>query len=532
MYDITLTESFCPKQTGGNDQRLTTDEMLTESAQKWPDNKALRELLYDGNIGREWTYTQLAQESQKLSNALASRHDQGAKIAVFANNIPEWVILELAAAIAGLVLVTVNPSFQASELKYVLEQSGAEAIYFAEEFRGNPLGDIVREVCADIASIKHQIVITDQAALYKGSDIAHDRAVKPEDPVQIQYTSGTTGFPKGAVLHHHGLIKNGRDSQARSGAHPGQQTIHFLPLFHTTGCAIMVLGGLATGVTITLSPIFDPFMLVDVIAREKPNYIGGVPTMIVALMEVAKAKQVDLSFIERVGSGGSMVPPELCRAANDMFGAPIQIIYGQTETSPVISQTWHSDTLEDLTETIGQPLPDVDVAIMDMQSRAITPLGVQGEICVRGYNVMHGYHDNPDATAATIDENGWLHTGDLGTMDARGYIKITGRVKEMIIRGGENLFPVEIENAILQHPAIGEAAVIGVPDPKWGEVVVCFMRAAGGEKPDDAQLKDFIRQRISAQKTPNHWRWVDEWPLTGSGKIKKFKLRELFEKEG
>ena len=530
MYDIKLKESYFPKQSGGNEQRLSTKDMLAESVKKWPYNKALRELHYNGNIGREWTYTELSKEAYKLSNALASRHKQGAKIAIFANNIPEWVILELAAGIAGLVLVTVNPSFQASELKYVLEQSGAEAIYYAEEFRGNPLGDIVRSVCNEIPEIEYQITLTDQSSLYEGSSIAHHRTVKPDDPVQIQYTSGTTGFPKGAVLHHHGLIKNGRDSQARSGAKPGQQTIHFLPLFHTTGCAIMVLGGLATGVTITLSPIFDPSMLVDVIAREKPRNISGVPTMIVALMEVAKAKKVDLSFVERIGSGGSMVPPELCRAAKDMFDAPIQIIYGQTETSPVIAQTWHSDSLEDLTETIGQPLPDVDVAIMDMQTRKILPLGIQGEICVRGYNVMHGYHDNPDATAATIDENGWLHTGDLGTMDARGYIKITGRVKEMIIRGGENLFPVEIENAILQHPAIGEAAVVGVPDPKWGEIVVCFMRASGNEQPDDAELKDYIRKHISAQKTPNHWRWVNEWPLTGSGKIQKFKLREMFEK--
>jgi fatty-acyl-CoA synthase len=229
-------------------------------------------------------------------------------------------------------------------------------------------------------------------------------------------------------------------------------------------------------------------------------------------------------------SGGSMVAPELCRKARAVFGAPIQIVYGQTESSPVITQTWYEDSEHDLTRTTGQPVPHCDVSIRDPATNKVVPIGAQGEICARGYLIMHGYNDNPEATAKTIDKEGWLHTGDLGTMDARGYVKITGRVKEMIIRGGENLFPAEIENAMLEHPAVSEVAVVGVPDEKWGEQVACFIKPAGVARPGAAELKAFVRERLSPQKTPVYWIYVDAWPLTGSGKIQKFKLVEAFER--
>lgn len=529
MYKVELTESFFPAQSDGDWTPITIPEMLEESAQKWGETLALRELGYDGEIGREWTYKELLEESKRMANALASRHPQGAKVAIYANNIPEWVIFEFAAGMAGLVLVTVNPSFQVAEIKYVLEQSGSEAVYFVEDYRGNPMGDIVRKAAKGLPAIKHLIDLNNKAALYDGSDKIHNRVVRHDDAVQIQYTSGTTGFPKGALLHHNGLIKNGRDSLSRMLCEPGDQIVHFMPMFHTTGCAIMVLGGMSVGQTIIIAPIFDPMMLVNVIERERPKMIFGVPTMLVALIETVKATGKDLSFVERLGSGGSMVSPELCREARKVFDAPVNILYGQTEASPVITQTYVDDAFEDLTETIGQALQDMDVAILDTKTNKVLPLGMQGEICSRGYNVMHGYNDNPEATAATIDKDGWLHTGDLGTMDARGYLKITGRVKEMIIRGGENLFPVEIENAIQEHIDVAEIAVVGVADPKFGEDVACFMRSGTGNKPDNDAMKAFVRERLSPQKTPRYWIWVEDWPLTGSGKIRKFKLAEMFE---
>ena len=253
--------------------------------------------------------------------------------------------------------------------------------------------------------------------------------------------------------------------------------------------------------------------------------------MIFAIIEAARATGTDVSAVQAVISGGAMVAPELNRKAQETFGVPILIVYGQTETSPAITAAWPSDTGADLTETIGQPCSHMEVSIRSPSDNTVCAVDEQGEICMRGFNMMVGYNDNPQATAETIDANGWLHTGDLGTISAHGYVRITGRVKEMIIRGGENLFPAEIESAMLEHPALAEVAVAGVPDEKWGEIPVCFLRLAeGAERPGDEALKAFVRKRLSPQKTPAHWIWVSEFPLTGSGKIRKFALAESFMK--
>ena len=528
MYDITLTESAFPAQGGPDPAPMTIGDMLRASAARSPDRPALKELGYDGAILRTWTYAQLLADAERLARALASRHAEGARIAAYANNVPEWVLLELACGLAGVTLVTVNPAYQKRELKYVLEQSRSEAIYYVAEFRGNPMQAIADAVCDEIPAVRHRILLTDHAALYDGAGRGELRSPRSNHPVQIQYTSGTTGFPKGALLHHNGLVRNGIDTMTRAGLQPGDSFVHHMPLFHTTGCAVLVLGGLATGATMLLAPMFNPAMVVRVIAREQTAFILGVPTMLVALIETVEKTGADVSSIRRIMSGGAMVPPELCRKALAVLGAPIQIVYGQTETSPVLTQTWYEDTEEDLTQTIGQPSAHTELSIRNPATNAVVPIGEQGEICARAYSVMLGYNDNPEATAKTIDADGWLHTGDLGRMDARGYVKITGRVKEMIIRGGENLFPAEIENALLEHPAIAEIAVVGVPDEKWGEQVACFMRCKEGPKPLPAELKAFIRERLAAQKTPAFWIFVDAWPLTGSGKIQKFKLAEGF----
>ncbi|MEM9619569.1 MAG: AMP-binding protein [Pseudomonadota bacterium] len=530
MYQVNLTESYFPARTETPIEAVTIGDMLHAQAAAYGDQLALQELSYDGDITRKWTYANLLADAKKLARALASRHQKGARVAVYANNIPEWVILEFACGLAGVTLVTVNPAYQKRELKFVLEQSRAEAIYYVKEFRGNPMKEIADAACDSVPAIKHRIVMTDHEAFYDGHDRGELPDVKPDDVAQIQYTSGTTGFPKGALLHHHGLVQNGIDTMTRAGVCAGDCFIHNMPLFHTTGCAILVLGGLGVGSTMLLAPMFDPEMIVRVIERERTRFILGVPTMIVALIDEVQKSKRDVSSVERMMSGGAMVAPDLVRSAEAVFGSMIQIVYGQTESSPVITQAWREDSLEDLTATIGQPLPHVEVSVRDPQTNKVTPINQQGEICTRGYLVMTGYNDNPEATAAAIDDEGWLHTGDLGRMDERGYVKITGRVKEMIIRGGENLFPAEIENAMLEHDEIMEVAVVGVPDEKWGEQVACFIRMGGSERPDAAALKAFIRERLSPQKTPAFWVYVDDWPLTGSGKIQKFKLREAFER--
>ncbi|PLW70631.1 class I adenylate-forming enzyme family protein [Pseudohalioglobus lutimaris] len=529
MYKIKLTESYFPAQGGPEPAPMTIGDMLRQSTAHAPDQPALKELTYEGEIARSWTYAQLLADVERLSRALASRHDEGARVAVYANNVPEWILLELACGLAGVILVTVNPAYQKQELKYVLEQSRSEAIYYVADFRGNPMQEIADAVCDQISAIKHRILLTDHDALYAGEASGTLRNPGPHDAVQIQYTSGTTGFPKGALLHHHGLVRNGIDAMTRGGTQKGGTFIHNMPLFHTTGCAILVLGGLGTGCTMLLAPMFDPVVIARVIERERTQFILGVPTMLFALIDEVRRSGRDVSSTQRIMSGGAMVAPQLCRDAKEVFGTPVQIVYGQTETSPVLTQAWYEDTIEDLTQTIGQPVAHTEISIRDAQTNSVLPIGQQGEICARAYSVMLGYNDNPEATANTIDSEGWLHTGDLGQMDERGYVKITGRVKEMIIRGGENLFPVEIENALLEHDAIDEVAVVGVADEKWGEQVACFIRSGSDDPLSAAELRDFVRERLSPQKSPAYWIRITDWPLTGSGKIQKFKLREAFE---
>lgn len=528
MYDVSLTESIFPAVTDGIINPISIGEMLRRQSSQHADVVALKELDKTGQIGRTWTYAKLLENAEQLGRALASRHAPNAKIAIFAGNVPEWVLVELGAALAGLTLVTANPSLQKRELRYLLEQSQSEAIYYGEAFRGNPIQAIADEVCADLPQIRHRILLTDHASLYAGAEVGSLPDVDPADVCQIQYTSGTTGLPKGVQLRHHGLVQNSHDAMTRVGLRAGDSFMHIVPMFHTTGCAVATLGVLGIGGTILLAPMFDPAMVVDVIARERPRVLVAVPTMLTALADAAEQSGSDVSSIDRILSGGAFVAPELARRAQAVFSATVQVGLGQTECSPIITMAWADDTLEDRTQTIGQPLPFVDAAILDPQTGAILPIGEQGEICTRGYHVMAGYNDDPEATRRAIDTAGWLHTGDLGRMDARGYLSITGRVKEMIIRGGENLFPVEIENAMLEHPAINEVAVVGVPCPIYGEQVACFMRTTQDEHPDVAELKAFIRERLSPQKTPQHWIWVEDWPLTGSGKIQKFVLSERF----
>jgi fatty-acyl-CoA synthase len=529
MYDVRLDKAYFPKQEDTEYRERTIEGELRSQAEVRPDAMALRELLADGSIGREWTYAQLLADAERCARALAARHPAGTRIAIMGGNCPEWVLVQYGAALAGLTLVTVNPAFIAREVRYVLEQSGSGAIYYQPSVRGAALRPVVDEAAAGLPAHDHIIDITDHGELFAGEHDGELRRTSPDDVVMIQYTSGTTGFPKGVLLHQHGLVQSNYDTFKRWNLAPGKTVTCPFPLFHTAGSAVCVLGVMAHGACLLLVSVFDPVAVAKAIEREKPDVLGGVATMIFAIIEAAKATGTDVSGVGTVVSGGAMVPPELNRAAQAAFGVPILIVYGQTETYPAITAVWPSDTGEELLDTIGQPIAHIEVAILSPADNSICALDEQGEICMRGYNQMVGYNDNPQATAETIDTEGWLHTGDLGTMGANGYVRITGRVKEMIIRGGENLFPAEIEAAMIEHRAIAEVAVAGVPDKKWGEIVACFMRLAeGAERPGDDELKSFIRERLSPQKTPAHWVWVKEFPLTGSGKIQKFALAEEF----
>lgn len=529
MYEVSLTESYFPAQTDTEYRERTIEGMLREQAEKRGESLALRELHADGSIGREWTYSQMLDLAERCGRALASRHPKDSRIAIMAGNCPEWVVLQMGAALAGLTLVTVNPAYTARELRYVLEQSNSIAIYYQPHVRGNALRPIIDEAAKGLPASDQAIDIERHGDLFAGEHDGDLSETGPHDIVMIQYTSGTTGFPKGVLLHQHGLVQSNHDLMKRWNVNAGDTLMCLVPLFHTAGSAASVLGAFSRGAKLLLVTQFDPAMMVAAIVEHQPDTVGGVPTMIFGMIEAARAGGHTITGIKSVFSGGAMVAPELNRSAKEVFGVPIVIVYGQTETSPAITATWPKDNDHDLTQTIGQPCPHMEVSIRNPSGNSVCAVGEQGEICMRGYNMMAGYNDNPKATAETVDADGWLHTGDLGTMDERGYVRITGRVKEMIIRGGENLFPAEIEAALLEHPAIAEVAVAGVPDKKWGEIVAAFLRLAdGSERPSEAELRTFIRQRLSPQKTPAHWVWVSEFPLTGSGKIKKFDMAEAF----
>lgn len=529
-YPFDLTQSLAPAQNDDAVLDTTVGGLLREVAAAHGDRMAMTEITMEGDRGRRWTYAQLLADSERLALALSSRYAPGERVCVWAPNIPEWLLMEYGCALAGLTLVTANPSYQASEVRYVLEQSGSVGLFIIQSYRGNPMAEIAAEACRGLDAVREIVDMDDHEALFRhGERTPFLPEVKPDDPAQIQYTSGTTGFPKGALLPHRGLTNNGRLIFKRGLCHPGTVWANYMPMFHTSGCAIAALGCLQTPCHLLMVKFFDPDLVLRVIEREKVTAAVGVPTMLIAMLEAMENKDYDVSSVEMSISGGSMVAPELVRRVKKAFGCDFEIVYGQTETSPVITQSRHDDSIEDLCNTVGQPLPCTDVAILDPQTNEIMPVGEIGEICCRGYLNMIGYNNNPDATAATIDAEKWLHTGDLGFMDARGYVTITGRVKEMIIRGGENLFPAEIENVLLEHPDVAEVAVVGLPDDKWGEIVACFARMERGAETTGDDLHAYCRQHLSPQKTPAVWIRVDDYPLTGSGKIQKFAVRDLYE---
>ena len=528
-YAVELTESYFPAQAEGIVRDITLGDQLRETAERLPDKTGLVEVDIDGRVGRSWTYAELLVESEELALILAGRFQPGESVVVWSPNTPEWVLMEFACALAGIVIVTANPALQASELRYIIEQSGSVALFMVDEYRGNPMRDIAVEACTGFDAVREVIDLENiQAMQGNTKPAAALPAVDCRDAAMIQYTSGTTGFPKGAVLSHRSLLNNARFYAGRLGVTADTVWANIMPMFHTSGCGMVTLGCVQAGCKMLIVKLFDPPAICRIIEQEKVSTILGVPTMLVALLEALEKETYDVSSVGTFSSGGAMVTPELVHNIQRVFGCGFGTLYGQTETSPVITQHFSDDSIDDICNTIGQPLPHTEVSIRSVDGNKSVPIGSAGEICVRAYCNMIEYHGNPEATHETIDDDGWLHTGDLGTMDARGYISITGRVKDMIIRGGENMFPVEIENALLEHPQIAEVAVVGIPDDKWGEVIGCFFRTDNDLQVTARVLHEFCRERLSPQKTPTIWCRLEEFPMTGSRKIQKFVIRDRF----
>jgi len=527
-----LLEAYWPADTSQPVMETTVGGVLQAAAEAAPDRTGLIFAQPGDPVRRRWTFAELLTESERAAAALLARFDSGERIAVWAPNCPEWLLLEFGAALAGLTLVTVNPALRPRELLHVLANSRAAGVFLVPEYRGAALKAPLEQIRHQLPALRHVVRLPEwrQFCSSAGADVRLP-AVSPSAIAQIQYTSGTTGLPKGVLLHHRGLTNAARLWAHSLGVRPGECWLNPNPLFHASGSGFMTLGPLQLlGAQVLCS--FDPGLVLDLTETERPAVIGAAGTMVELLAQHPDFGRRDLSSVRLLAAGGMPVPASLVRRAESGFGARFQISYGQTEACGLTHTVRPGDPPEVRADTVGRPLPQAEVRIADPVSGRTQALGAIGEVLVRGYQVMAGYFELPEATAAAIDAAGWLHTGDLGSMDAHGNLQIEGRLKEMIIRGGENIYPREIEDVIASHPAVAAVAVIGLPDPVFGEQVAACIQLAPGASADTAGLRALCEQNLARFKVPVRWDFVAQMPRTPVGKIQKFQLqRELLETE-
>jgi fatty-acyl-CoA synthase len=523
-----LTTSYWPADESGAVRQVTVGDLLREAAATVPDRPALVDAVEDTPARRTWSYAQFLADAERAARALLARFSPGDRIAIWAPNSADWVVLQQAIGLAGMVLVPVNPAYRARELEYVLRQSGAAGLFHIDSYRGFDLAGLIEALRPKLPGLRAAISFAAWESFTGSGDPRHELpTVAPTDLLQIQYTSGTTGFPRGALLHHRGLINAAIGVADRAGMADGGVNINAMPMYHIGGGAVTSMGTLAKRGTFVVLPGFDPALMLEAFETYRGTHTLVVPTMLMALLDHPDREKRDLSSIQTIMTGATTVPAALIRRTVATLNTRTTTLFGQTEMHGVVTQTRLTDTPEDQAETVGQPLPRIEVKISDPVTGEVQPLGEPGEICCRSYQNMVGYHDLPEETTATIDADGWLHMGDLGTMDERGFVRVTGRIKDMIIRGGINLYPREIEEVLLEHPAVAEAAVVGVPDEKWGEQIAAIIRLVDGVSPPPIEeLRTFCRSQMSAHKTPSYWSFTDQLPATPSGKVQKFLLRE------
>ena len=547
-----LTSAYWPAAPAGGApgiRETTIGSILRDAAGRAPDKTALIDGDPDRPDRRQWTYAQLLADAERAARSLLTRFLPGERIAVWAPNSPEWVILEFGAALAGLTLITVNPAYQGDELAHVLGHSEADGLFLADRFQQRDMHAVLAEVRGRLPRLRDVASFGEWDAFTAVGDTRAARQrplpdVAPSSTAQVLYTSGTTGRPKGALLTHRGLTNNARLAFETAGIGPDDVEINPMPMFHVGGSALFTLGPVQATATQVLMPRFSPALELQLIETHQVTVLCGVPTMLMALLSHPDLAKRDVSALRRVLTGGAVTPPALARQAEQTLGLTYLIAFAQTEAGCAISMATAADSADDRAETIGRPLPHTEARIADLRTNETKGCGEVGEICTRGYLVMRGYLNAPEETAAAIDADGWLHTGDLGSMDDRGYLRIAGRLKEMIIRGGENIYPREIEEALLAHPAVADASVLGVPDDYYGEVVGAAIRPAGaalastGLASTDAagdalastaltaELAEYCRGRLAAEKVPVRWLVTEAFPLTPAGKIRKDALRE------
>src|SRR4051794_24798803 len=489
-----------------------------------------REALVDVPSDTRWTYRELDDRVDLLARALLGLGvAKGDRVGIWAPNRPEWVLIQYATARIGAILVTVNPAYRTDELRYVLRQSGVGVLLAAEAFRSANYRAMIREVRPDCPRLSTVVFLgTDWAALLDRAEGVPlvDQELSPDDPINIQYTSGTTGFPKGATLSHHSILNNAYFVGRRQGWSAADRVCVPVPFYHCFGSVLGTLAAMTHGACVVIpAPAFDARATLAAVERERCTTLYGVPTMFIAELELTG---FDLSSLRTGVMAGSPCPVEVMkRVVADLGMTEVTICYGMTETSPVATQSRPDDDLNRRVTTVGTPLPHVEVKIVDPVSGLTVPRGEPGEFCTRGYSVMLGYWDLPERTAEVVDAARWMHTGDLAVMGPDGYVNIVGRIKDVVIRGGENIYPTEIEEFLHTHPGILDVQVIGVPDERYGEQVMAWViPRTGAEPPSAATLRDFCAGRLASYKIPRYVKVVDAFPLTVTGKIRKGEMRE------
>ena len=546
----------------------TIGNLLDQRASQFPERDAVVYSCYPefgGALDIRWTYREYHARANAVAKGLmALGLQKGDHIAIWAANVPEWLLLQMGAAKAGLVLVTINPLLRGAELEYILQQGDIQALFFMARIRDHDCVETIRsmttpgthngEVSGERLPMLRYVSLVGGSPpglsgqegwrptlfpeMAAGGAQVSDEALRerqasiaPSDPAMMLYTSGTTGFPKGALLTHSGLLNDASYFFRRMKLQTLFKSCVLVPFFHVFGCMGYNLGSLYGAGTLHPLLAFDPAKAMQVISTERCNFTGGVPTMLIAMLQHPDFAQYDLSSLERVVCAGAPVPVSLMEQVKERIGADVVIAFGQTENSGAITLTLPDDPFELKAATVGIPYPYTDVKIIDAATGEVVPVGERGEICCRGVIVMQGYYNMPEKTAQAVDSDGWLHTGDLATMDARGYINIVGRLKEMVIRGGENLFPREIEEFLIRHPKVADVQVLGVPDTFFGEELLAVVLPVEGQQVTEEELRAYCKRHISPQKIPRYFQFVTAYPLTGSGKVQKFVLRERAIKE-
>jgi fatty-acyl-CoA synthase len=533
-------------------REITLGRLIDETADRNPDGEAL--VYVDRNYRLTWR--QVREQTDRLARGLMAMGVQkGEKVAVWATNVPDWFLLMFATAKIGAILLTINTQYRRTELAYVLGQSETENLFLIDGFRDidylatvydvlpelreQPRGHLRSERFPSLRRVffigqeKHRGLysmpeLLAMAAVTTEADYrARQASLDPYDVVNMQYTSGTTGFPKAVMLTHHNIVNNGYWIGYHQRLGPSDRVCIPVPLFHCFGCVLGVMACVNHGSTMILLETFDPLLAMASVDRERCTGLYGVPTMFLAILDHPMFDRFDYSSLRTGIMAGSPCPIHTMRQVMEkMHAREITICYGLTEGSPVMSQTRADDDIERKCETVGQAMPGIEVRVVDPDSGREQPPGRPGEVVCRGYNIMKGYYNMPAATAAVIDADGWLHSGDVGTMDAEGYLKIAGRLKDIIIRGGENISPMEIEEFLRSMPGVRDVQVVGVPSRRLGEEVAAFIIPKAGTALTEDDVKDYCRGQIARFKIPAFVAFVEQYPLTASGKVQKYKLRE------